>query len=193
MTSGNGERVPLVSTQQPSTPPSLTCASHPCRGSASPVSGGVGGPQGSTDAPIQVHKEDHTRIRTITAAAAVAALSIGSFAGTASADEYVSDKAVPGHAQQERQGKVVTHYTQTIDWEGVTYDYVVNTVGDFGGDQYLNDGVIFNRIKGSDGSVAIYRIVHESHPSFTGEGTPIWDTWEYTVEAGNAYAPGGNK
>jgi hypothetical protein len=123
------------------------------------------------------------RIRTITTAAAVAALSIGSFAGTAMADEaYVNDKQVPGHAKQERQGKVVTHYTQESDG----CDYVVNTLGDFGGDPYLNDGQMMNRLVCDDGSVITYHIFHNTHPAFTGERETIWGSWEYFTTTNKA-------
>ena len=116
------------------------------------------------------------RIRTITAAATVAALSTVGFAGTALADTYVSDKAVPGHQKTERQGKVVTHYTQ----EANGCDYVVNTLGDFGGDPYLNSGQMMNRVICDDGSVTTYHIFHESHPAYDADRlTPIWGSWGY--------------
>ena len=109
----------------------------------------------------------------------LAAATIFGGAGVASAD-YVSDTSVPGHQKQQRQGKVVNHYT--ID--GATdpaydCDYVVNTLGDFGGDPYMNDGKMLNIVRCPDGSVVTYHIFHETHPAFTGERTPIWGSWEY--------------
>jgi hypothetical protein len=123
-------------------------------------------------------------IKRIIAATAVAAVASVGFAASASAETFVSDTSVPGHVKQERQGKVVNHYTQqwTDPDTGVVYEYIVNTLGDFGGDPRLNDGIMLNVVRGSDGSVSVWRFVHESHPSYTGEGTPIWGSWEYKID-----------
>jgi hypothetical protein len=124
------------------------------------------------------------RIRTITTAAAVAALSTVGFAGTAlAADDYVNDYEVPGHAQQQRQGKVVTHamledyYDSDLD---KTCDVVMNTVGDFDGDPYMNDGKMMNRYICEDGSVYTYIIFHESHPAYDADRLHgVWGSWGY--------------
>lgn len=79
----------------------------------------------------------------------LAAATIFGTAGAVSASDYTSDTSVPGHQQQKRQGKVVNHYTQTSG----DCDYIVNTVGDFGGDPYLNDGQMLNVVTCADGSV----------------------------------------
>jgi hypothetical protein len=122
-------------------------------------------------------------IKRIIAATAVAGVASLGFAATAFAEEqYHSTKEVPGHINQQKDGKVVTHYTQELLWEGVNYDYVVNTLGEFGPDAYLDNGMVMNRIKGDDGSVTIVVIVHKSHPAYTGTGTPEWGgDWEYKI------------
>jgi hypothetical protein len=99
------------------------------------------------------------RIRTITTGA--------TFAG------YESDTSVPG--QVGRDGNVVNHYTE----EAYDCDYVVNTLGDFGGDAYLNSGQMMNRVICEDGTVVTYHIYHESHPAYSGERESIWGSWEY--------------
>lgn len=117
--------------------------------------------------------------RTIAATAVVAVAAVG-LAANAGAAEYVSDNAVPGHAKQERQGKVAVHYVEE-NYLGSGCDYVVNTLGDFGGDPYLDSGRMMNRIICDDGSVVTYHIVHESHPSYDADRmTPIWGSWGYT-------------
>ena len=131
------------------------------------------------------------RIRTITTAATIAALSTVGFAGTAlAADDYVNQYEVPGHAQQERQGKVVTHamledyYDSDLD---KTCDVVMNTVGDFGGNPSMDDGQMFNRYMCEDGSVYTYHIFHASHPGANPETmTPIWGDWYYFGTANKA-------
>lgn len=116
------------------------------------------------------------RINTLSKIAAVAALSTVAIAGpAAAADDYVNSNEVPGHAQQAKQGKVVTHYTT----QSGGCDYIVNTLGDFGGNPYLNDGQMLNVVKCPDGSVVTYHIFHKTHPAFTGERTQIWGSWEY--------------
>ena len=100
-------------------------------------------------------------------------------ASASAADDYVNDYEVPGHQKQVRQGKVVTHGIQITTTDGVTCEVIVNTVGDFGGDPYMNDGQMMNREKCDDGSVHTYHIFHETHPAYTGERTPIWGSWEY--------------
>ena len=126
-------------------------------------------------------------IKRIIAAGAVAAVASVGFAASASAGEYVSDYAVPGHAKQERQGKVVTHGIQITEAAGVTCEVIVNTVGDFGGDPYMNDGKMMNREKCDDGSVYTYHIFHASHPGANPETmTPIWGDWYYFGTANKA-------
>lgn len=111
--------------------------------------------------------------------AAIAAVALTTLGGTVSAARdtggYESDTSVPG--QKGRSGQVANHYTQ----ESGGCDYVVNTLGDFGGDPYLNDGHMMNRIICEDGSVWTYHIFHETHPAYKGTRTPIWGEWEYFI------------
>ena len=119
-------------------------------------------------------------IRKTIAATAVAGIAIVGFGAGAFAEEgdtYVSKQAVPGHQKQERQGDVVTHFTQTAEENGVTYDYVVNTRGDFGGDPYLNSGQMMNRVKGDDGSTTVYIIRHEDFGGQNPNSGYIWGSW----------------
>ena len=161
------------------------------------------------------------RIRTIIAAAAVAALSTVGFAGTAAASDLSNERSidvnVPGHQGRDGDEMVVSQWITGVYYEDadgnyfwvigdgrvygspgvttlddldpettVTYDYVVVSKGQFGDDPGLDNGVIFNRIKGDDGSIMILRIVHNTHPSYTGEGIPEYQgEWEYTVLATN--------
>jgi hypothetical protein len=116
----------------------------------------------------------------------VAALSTVGFAGSASASDYVSEKAVPGHEKQQRQGKVAVHYTEE-NLEDSGCDYVVNTLGDFGGDAYLNDGQMMNRVICEDGTVVTYHIYHQSHPAYDAERLePIWGSWGYFATVNKA-------
>jgi hypothetical protein len=113
--------------------------------------------------------------RTI-AALSVAAVAALGFAATASADEpYVSGTSVPGHQQQQRQGKVVNHY---VEQQGEC-SVIVNTVGDFGGDPYLDSGQMLNVERCEDGSVYTYHIFHESHPAFDASDPVAWTGWNY--------------
>ena len=121
--------------------------------------------------------------RTIAATAVAAVASVG-FAATASAaDDYVNPYEVPGHAQQERQGKVVTHGIQSDTLDGSQdCEVIVNTVGDFGGDPNLNDGQMMNRYLCDDGSVVTYHIFHNTHPAYDNlsEGlVTVWGDWGY--------------
>ncbi|HVL66243.1 MAG TPA: hypothetical protein VM364_03150 [Vicinamibacterales bacterium] len=101
---------------------------------------------------------------------------------------------VPGHRKADRDGNGVAdagvnvnaHFTQTITWVsgGIEYSctYVVNTRGDYGNDPYLNSGWIMNNVRcvgGGATAVFHYMIVHQSDPRYTGEGWPIWGTWEW--------------
>ena len=125
------------------------------------------------------------RIRTITAAATIAALSTVGFAGTAlAADDYVNDYEVPGHAQQQRQGKVVTHGIQTDTLDGANCEVIVNTVGDFGGDSGMNDGQMMNRYMCDDGTVAIYIIRHNTREGNVPTTDTVWGSWD-CMTAGN--------
>ena len=132
------------------------------------------------------------------------------FAGSP-CDSTDSPTAVPGHC--DRDGTVVGHYTSVYayDANGDYYwdlgdgrvqgtvssiddldqatltvcDYVNNYRGDFGGDEFLNNGWIQNHINCSgydDNNTYNYLIVHESDPRY--EGNPdwaIWGNWEYHV------------
>ncbi|BDZ64109.1 hypothetical protein [Agromyces mangrovi Wang et al. 2018] len=114
-----------------------------------------------------------TLAKSLAVLAGAAALTLGA---AVPAQAYVPDTAVPGHQKREG-GKVVGHYTL----EQYGCEYVVNYRGDFGGDPYLNDGWIFNKVTCDDG-VYTYLIVHESDPRYTGDPElAVWGTWEYVT------------
>ena len=119
------------------------------------------------------------RIRTITAAAAVAALSIGSFAGTASA---LPGSTVPGHADREYGDRISTH---TNEQRG-DCSLVMNANGEAATWDGMADGHMMNRWRCDDGSVVTYHIFHETHPRFTEDLTPIWNEWGYFATTNKA-------
>lgn len=66
-------------------------------------------------------------------------------------------------------------------------DYILQYRGKFENDPYQDTGWIKNVIKcnGYAYDTAkryVYNIVHETEPRYTGNGTPIWNTWEYHVD-----------
>lgn len=64
-------------------------------------------------------------------------------------------------------------------------DYVINYRADFGNDPFMDSGWIMNNINYhgyDDNGQYNSLIVHETDPCYTGEGTPIWGTWEYHTD-----------
>ncbi len=111
------------------------------------------------------------------AASLLAAASLSAVAVASPAFAYDSGTTVPG--QSGRDGAVTGHYTLV---QGGC-EYIVNYRGDFGGDPYLNDGWIMNKIKCDDGGVYTYLIVHETDPRYTGNpDRAIWGSWEIVKE-----------
>lgn len=66
-----------------------------------------------------------------------------------------------------------------------TCDYKIQYQGSFGDDPYLDVGWIRNNIvcKGYEPDNRNVLYVSEEDNRYTGEGTPIWGTWEYFVDA----------
>jgi hypothetical protein len=64
-------------------------------------------------------------------------------------------------------------------------EYKVQYQGSFGDDPYLDMGWIRNNVvcKGYEPDNRNVLFVSQGDPRYTGEGTPIWDTWEYFVDA----------
>lgn len=108
-------------------------------------------------------------------------------ASTASAQSTL----VPGHQKADKDGNgiadaginVNNHYSFTIAYApDYVCTYVVNTRGDYGNTPYLDSGRIMNMIRCDIGGATYtyqYFFVHASDPHYTGEGTPIWGTWEW--------------
>ncbi|WP_064094204.1 hypothetical protein [Rossellomorea aquimaris] len=97
---------------------------------------------------------------------------------------------VPGQQTDDGSipvGDVTGMYTQD---DGV-YHYKVQYRGDFGGDPYLDSGWMINHITNTEtGEKYFYLIVHETDPRYTGEGTPVWGSWEYHLAvSGNQSDP----
>ncbi|MBX0359404.1 hypothetical protein [Halobacillus sp. Nhm2S1] len=86
---------------------------------------------------------------------------------------------VPGHQTDDGSipvGDVTGMYTEVNG----DYHYKVQYRGDFGGDPYLDSGWMINHITNMEtGEKYFYLIVHETDPRYTGEGTPVWGSWEY--------------
>lgn len=75
---------------------------------------------------------------------------------------------------------------EDLDQSTVTVcEYKVQYQGSFGDDPYLDMGWIRNNIvcKGYEPDNRNVLYVSEGDPRYTGEGTPIWNTWEYFVDA----------
>ncbi|QHE53713.1 hypothetical protein [Pontibacillus sp. HMF3514] len=101
---------------------------------------------------------------------------------------------VPGHQTYDGgipDGDVTGVYTEESEYEGVVYHYRVQYRGDFGGDPYLDSGWMTNHITNTETKEKFFLlIVHESDPRYTGEGTPIWGSWEYHLSVnGNQSDP----
>lgn len=66
-----------------------------------------------------------------------------------------------------------------------TCEYKIQYQGSFGDDPYLDMGWIRNNIvcKGETPENQNVLYVSEEDPRYTGEGEPIWGTWEYFVDA----------
>jgi hypothetical protein len=86
-------------------------------------------------------------------------------------------------------GEVVTGQEwQTVEYPtaGSTCEYFLNYRGEFDNDRYQDSGWIQNVVTctGGDyeGGPWTFLIVHESDPRFTGEGTAVWNEWEYHVQ-----------
>ena len=123
------------------------------------------------------------RIRTITTAATIAALSTVGFAGTAMA---LPGSTVPGHTDRTDGDVISTHLNEQRDGCMLVMNAHGAATDPADGEGRMLDGHMMNTWVCDDGSVTTYHIFHESHPRFTEDLEPIWNEWGYFATTNKA-------